>query len=110
MQIDRESILELARASGFQTGCAYMADGSFGYYIAMPVVPGNCFLEIEKLVRIVAQHAAESESRRARQPLTHDEVNEYHGDSSCGFCIEEEHYFKAFRDAERAHGIGGGNE
>lgn len=60
-------------------------------------------------LNVIDRLESENASLRDRKPLTDCEVHEYHGDSTRGFCIEEEHYFKAFRDAERAHGIGGGN-
>lgn len=41
-----------------------------------------------------------------RQPLSNDEVEDLRGDANRGFNIEREDYFKAFRDAEAAHGIG----
>lgn len=42
----------------------------------------------------------------AREPLTDEQVDELRGEANRGFDIEREHYFKAFRDAEAAHGIG----
>lgn len=54
---------------------------------------------------------AENEQLRAqvaandRRPLTNARIDELHGESSRGFDIEREHYFKAFRDAEAAHNI-----
>ena len=42
------------------------------------------------------------------KPLTSDErIEDLLGEANRGFCIEREDYFKAFRDAERAHGIQG---
>lgn len=38
-------------------------------------------------------------------PLTDEQIDDLHGESNRGFSIEREDYFKAFRDAERAHGI-----
>ena len=40
-----------------------------------------------------------------QQPLSDDEIEDLLGEANRGFDIEAEHYFKAFRDAERAHGI-----
>ena len=40
-----------------------------------------------------------------REPLTDEQVDDLHGEANRGFCIEREDYFKAFRDAETAHGI-----
>lgn len=40
-----------------------------------------------------------------RAPLTDAQIDDLHGDSNRGFSIERDDYFKAFRDAERAHGI-----
>jgi len=42
-----------------------------------------------------------------REPLTDEQVDDLHGEANRGFCIEREDYFKAFRDAEAAHGIKG---
>lgn len=40
-----------------------------------------------------------------RRPLTDEQIDELHGESSRGYDIEVGDYFKAFRDAEAAHGI-----
>jgi len=40
-----------------------------------------------------------------REPLTVEQIDDLHGEANRGFCIEREDYFKAFRDAEVAHGI-----
>jgi hypothetical protein len=39
------------------------------------------------------------------KPLTDEQIDDLHGEANRGFCIEREDYFKAFRDAEAAHGI-----
>jgi hypothetical protein len=44
-------------------------------------------------------------SRSDIKPLTDEQVDDLHGEANRGFCIEREDYFKAFRDAETAHGI-----
>lgn len=41
-----------------------------------------------------------------RKPLTDEQVDDLHGEANRGFDIERDAYFKAFRDAERAHNIG----
>jgi len=41
----------------------------------------------------------------AREPLTDEQIEDLRGDANRGYNIEREDYFKAFRDAERAHGI-----
>jgi hypothetical protein len=38
-------------------------------------------------------------------PLTDEQIEDLLGEANRGFCIEREDYFKAFRDAEAAHGI-----
>jgi hypothetical protein len=38
-------------------------------------------------------------------PLTDDQIEDLLSEANRGFCIEREDYFKAFRDAEAAHGI-----
>lgn len=43
-------------------------------------------------------------------PLTDEQIDDLHGEANRGFFIEREDYFKAFRDAERAHGISAGKE
>lgn len=48
----------------------------------------------------VVAHAAPQQA-----PLTEEQIDDWHGESNRGFSIEREDYFKAFRDAERAHGI-----
>ena len=40
-------------------------------------------------------------------PKTDEQVDDLCGEANRGFDIEREHYFKAFRDAEAAHGITG---
>lgn len=45
------------------------------------------------------------DAKRARKPLTDEQIDDLLGDANRGYCIEAEHYFKAFRDAEAAHGI-----
>jgi hypothetical protein len=40
-----------------------------------------------------------------QKPLTVEQIDDLHGEANRGFCIEREDYFKAFRDAEAAHGI-----
>lgn len=59
---------------------------------------------------LTAQHdfyvwlaAAQPQPRAA--PLTDAQVADLCGEANRGYCIEPEHYFKAFRDAEIAHGI-----
>jgi hypothetical protein len=42
-----------------------------------------------------------------QEPLTVEQIDDLHGEANRGFCIEREDYFKAFRDAETAHGIKG---
>lgn len=41
-----------------------------------------------------------------REPLTDEQIDDLCGEANRGFDIERDHYLKAFRDAERAHGIG----
>jgi hypothetical protein len=38
-------------------------------------------------------------------PLTDEQIEDLRSEANRGFCIEREDYFKAFRDAEAAHGI-----
>lgn len=40
-----------------------------------------------------------------QEPLTDERVAEMCGEANRGYCIDPEHYFKAFRDAEQVHGI-----
>ena len=40
-------------------------------------------------------------------PLTDEQMDYLHGEANRGYCIEPEEYSKAFRDAEKAHGITG---
>jgi hypothetical protein len=54
-----------------------------------------------------------SPQARARLPspvaverLSDAEIEELWGEANRGYCIERNDYFKAFRDAEKAHGIG----
>lgn len=42
-----------------------------------------------------------------REPLTDAQIEDYRGEANRGFCIDRDDYFKAFRDAEHAHGITG---
>lgn len=41
-----------------------------------------------------------------RKPMSDDEVAECCREANRGYCIDDESYFKAFRDVERAHNIG----
>lgn len=43
--------------------------------------------------------------RTSRKPLTDERIEDLRGDANRGYNIEREDYFKAFRDAESAHGI-----
>ena len=47
---------------------------------------------------------AELEARKPL-PLSDEQIDDLHGEANRGFDIGREEYFKAFRDAERAHGI-----
>lgn len=38
-------------------------------------------------------------------PLTDEQIDEMHGEANRGYYIEREHYWKAVRDTEAAHGI-----
>lgn len=38
-------------------------------------------------------------------PLTPEQIDDMHSEANRGYCIEPEHYTKAVRDTERAHGI-----
>ena len=49
--------------------------------------------------------AAVEADRAQRKPLTDEQIDGLHGEANRGYCIERDDYFKAFRDAERAHGI-----
>ena len=40
-----------------------------------------------------------------RDPMTDVQIEDLRADANRGYCIEREEYFKAFRDAEAAHGI-----
>lgn len=51
-----------------------------------------------------ASAAAELEARKPL-PLSDEQIDDLHGEANRGFDIGREEYFKAFRDAERAHGI-----
>ena len=50
------------------------------------------------------QQLAELEARKPL-PLSDEQIDDLHGEANRGFDIGHEEYFKAFRDAERAHGI-----
>lgn len=50
------------------------------------------------------QQLAELEARKPL-PLSDEQIDDLHGEANRGFDIGREEYFKAFRDAERAHGI-----
>jgi len=51
---------------------------------------------------------AELEARKPL-PLSDEQIDDLHGEANRGFDIGHEEYTKAFRDAERAHGITGGS-
>ena len=57
--MNREQVIELARAAGFQTGSINQADGSFGYHWVAPIGNG-CIVELERFAALVA--AAEREA------------------------------------------------
>lgn len=54
------------------------------------------------------QQLAELEARKPL-PLSDEQIDDLHGEANRGFDIGHEEYTKAFRDAERAHGITGGS-
>ncbi|MFC4923644.1 hypothetical protein [Delftia deserti] len=54
------------------------------------------------------QQLAELEARKPL-PLSDEQIDDLHGEANRGFDIGREEYFKAFRDAERSHGITGGS-
>ncbi|WP_312834324.1 hypothetical protein [Comamonas sp.] len=45
-----------------------------------------------------------------REPLTDEQIDELCGEANRGIYVELDQYHKAFRDAERAHGIGATND
>ncbi|CAN7446853.1 hypothetical protein LJR066_002789 [Acidovorax sp. LjRoot66] len=49
--------------------------------------------------------AAAQPQPQPAQPLTDEQVAYLCGEANRGYCIDREDYFKAFRDAEEAHGI-----
>ena len=58
----------------------------------------------------ILKRAEESElEARKPLPLSDEQIDDLHGEANRGFDIGREEYFKAFRDAERAHGITGGS-
>ena len=59
----------------------------------------NTHIEAQQVVVPVWTIAAE------RVPLSDEAVEDLRGDANRGFNIEREDYFKAFRDAEKAHNI-----
>lgn len=48
-----------------------------------------------------------ADGAQERKPLTDAQIDDLHGEANRGFDIEHANYLKAFRDAERAHGITG---
>jgi hypothetical protein len=55
---------------------------------------------VAELIRLQAELEA-----RKPLPLSDEQIDDLHGEANRGFDIGREDYFKAFRDAERAHGI-----
>ena len=45
-----------------------------------------------------------------RAPLSDAEIEDLRGEANRGYCIDKGAYFKAFRDAEQAHGIKQGGQ
>lgn len=52
-------------------------------------------------------YAAPQPAAQERKPLTDAQIDDLHGEANRGFDIERDAYFKAVRDAERAHGVTG---
>ena len=61
-----------------------------------------------ELLEPACQAIAGLEARKPL-PLSDEQIDDLHGEANRGFDIGREEYFKAFRDAERAHGITGGS-
>lgn len=63
--------------------------------------------EASKDEMLAARRTLRSKLREVleRKPLTNEQIDDLHGEANRGFDIESDAYFKAFRDAERAHGI-----
>ena len=59
----------------------------------------------DRIEELEAQPAAQ---QPVRKPLTDEQIDDLCGEANRGFDIERDHYAKAVRDAERAHGIKGG--
>lgn len=61
--------------------------------------------EGEELNAAVIWTRAEQPTVQKLEPLTNEQIEEFHGEANRGFDIGHDEYFKAFRDGERAHGI-----
>lgn len=48
---------------------------------------------------------AQPATAASQKPLTDEQIDKLHGEANRGYCIEFEHYVKAVRDTEAAHGI-----
>ena len=53
---------------------------------------------------------AAKQAQPERAPLSDAEIEDLRGEANRGYCIDKGAYFKAFRDAEQAHGIKQGGQ
>ncbi len=54
---------------------------------------------------VLARWGAQPAPAASPVPLTDEQIDEMHGEANRGYYIEREHYWKAVRDTEAAHGI-----
>jgi len=52
------------------------------------------------------REAADMLEADKREPLSDEQIEDMRADANRGYNIERDDYFKAFKDAEAAHGIG----
>lgn len=101
---------------------SYLAGRHPAYCAVHDPCPGNCDCDRkqEPLVLLADVQAAILSDRQStarehrgaevgKVQLTDDRIEDLRAEANRRFNIERDDYFKAFRDAERVHGIGAGN-
>lgn len=80
--------------------------GPTGYATWQDAATDERIRRVKAEAALKAREPSEDAKDAARVPMTDEQIEDLRGEANRGFDIEREHYFKAFRDAERAHGIG----
>lgn len=97
--------IKLPEPVAYCLGSPHFADSADLYLASQYTPDGEHADEWTPLYTADQVRAAVEADRAQRKPLTDEQIDGLHGEANRGYCIERDDYFKAFRDAERAHGI-----